>query len=280
MLKTWLHLRSRWATPAWLDELPDDHKAIVATGPFPRLLRAIASAKVSPISWVTVPHHGAPYVHNGSIFFLDCGAGPFAVTAGHVYRGYLQDLAIARRMQCQIGDLEFDPTARLIEQRVQPDIATFRISLEEIRTMGKEVVVHDLAAWPPAPLHAGEAVIVGGFPAVERIERLRPNGMPIEINFGYYYCNTPLTTVFNDQLTCRFERKYWVNSFGQGLPAAGLDLGGISGAPLLRPAYMHGKWQMLLAGVVTEAMCDPQWEEVKTASAAYLLSDGRIQQQL
>lgn len=264
----------------WLDGLSDAQKSIVAAGPFPKLLRRLASIKVSPISWVTVPHHGVPYVHNGSIFFLDCGAGPFAVTAGHVYTEYLQDLAIARRIQCQIGDLDFDPVARLIEQRVHPDIATFTITAGEIRTTGKEVLIHDPTEWPPAPVHTGEAVIVGGFPAVERIERLRQNGMPIEINFGHYYCSTPLTTVLIDQLTCRFERKYWVDSFGQGLPIAGLDLGGISGAPMLRPVHACGKWRMVLAGIVTEAMCDPQWEEVKAAPAAFLLADGRIQQQL
>lgn len=276
----WLQFRSRWATPEWLDSLPDEHKRIVATGPFPRQLRNIAAAKVSPISWVAVPEQGAPVLHNGSMFFLDCGDGPFAVTAGHVCREYLRDRSSARRVICQVGNLDFDPQARLIGQRDQPDIATFRITRADLRIIGKEAVVHDKDHWPPSPLHPGQAVIVAGFPGQERLVRLRKDFTPREINFGLYYCNTLVTTVVHDQLTCRFERVNWVDSFGHGVPDAGYDLGGISGAPLLRPTYLNKRWVMQLAGVITEAHCDQHWEQVTAATAVFLLSDGQIQQQV
>ena len=90
----WLYLRSRWVTPAWLDALPDEHKKIVATGPFSRRLRRLAAAHVGTFSWVMVPHKGNPEIHNGSAFLLDCGLGPFLVTAGHVYTDYLEILIL------------------------------------------------------------------------------------------------------------------------------------------------------------------------------------------
>ena len=140
VLRQWLYLRSRWATPAWLDALPDDHKKIVATGPFPRRLRSLAASHVGTFSWVTVPHQGIPEIHNASMFLLDCGQGSFLVTAGHVYTGYLAERRAARRIICQIGDLEFRPEERLIDLQERPDIATFRVADHEIKAIGKKIV--------------------------------------------------------------------------------------------------------------------------------------------
>src|SRR5277367_3961808 len=51
----------------------------------------------------------------GSMFFLDCGRGAFAVTADHVYDGFLEDLDERRVRSCQIGNVAFDdPEDRLI----------------------------------------------------------------------------------------------------------------------------------------------------------------------
>src|SRR5258708_24119246 len=44
----------------------------------------------------------------GSMFFLDCGRGAFAVTADHVYDGLLEDRDERRGCSCQIGNVCFD----------------------------------------------------------------------------------------------------------------------------------------------------------------------------
>ncbi|MBI3915536.1 MAG: hypothetical protein HY322_00825 [Betaproteobacteria bacterium] len=148
VLREWLYLRSRWATPAWLDALSYEHKKIVATGPFPRRLRRLAAAHVGMFSWVMVPHEGNPEIHNGSMFLLDCGQGPFLVTAGHVYTGYLAQRDSAKRNICQIGNLEFHAEDRLIDLQKRPDIATFRVTDHEIQIIGKQIVTHTAASWP------------------------------------------------------------------------------------------------------------------------------------
>ncbi|HEX9587540.1 MAG TPA: hypothetical protein VGA15_07325 [Bradyrhizobium sp.] len=45
----------------------------------------------------------------GSMFFLDCGRGPFAVTAGHVFERFIKDRAQYRVRGSQIGNIAFNP---------------------------------------------------------------------------------------------------------------------------------------------------------------------------
>jgi hypothetical protein len=122
--------------------------------------------------WRTQEKHAlaALQPRQGSMFFLDCGRGPFAVTAAHVFDEFLGDRQTHRVRSCQIGNLGFNPEERLIasgtHQRI--DIATFRVTPEEIATTGKRIVQGTDGAWP-APPNVGEAVFFGGFPGVERV---------------------------------------------------------------------------------------------------------------
>jgi hypothetical protein len=67
----------------------------------------------------------------GSMFFLDCGRGPFAATAGHGFERFIKDRAQYRVRGSQIA---FDAEERLIawSKNLGLDIATFRVTPEEI----------------------------------------------------------------------------------------------------------------------------------------------------
>ena len=79
----------------------------------------------------------------GSVFFLDCGRGPFAVTAGHVFEQFVEDRARRRVRGCQIGNIGFNPEERLIAlgEDLGLDIATFHVTPEEIAATGKKITV-------------------------------------------------------------------------------------------------------------------------------------------
>lgn len=106
-----------------------------------RLLRAACDYCI-PIFWST-PKSGVWRVdNNGTAFLLDCGKGPFVVTAAHVYESYL-----TRRSQCvnicpQLSDIVF----RMEERQIgyigskNLDIATFKISCEEIDLIKRPVL--------------------------------------------------------------------------------------------------------------------------------------------
>jgi len=57
-------------------------------GPYGREIGNVASSYTAVIFWTTMAQNAD--VGHGSIFFLDCGSGSFAVTANHVYEDYVK----------------------------------------------------------------------------------------------------------------------------------------------------------------------------------------------
>ena len=72
-------------------------------------------------------YHGNA-LNNGSMFFLYTGQALFAVTARHVFEGYMKR-AKDQPVLCQIDGMPFDPEKRLISAGSDGvDIATFSIT--------------------------------------------------------------------------------------------------------------------------------------------------------
>ena len=150
------------------------------------------------------------------------------------------------------------------------DIATFRITPQEIAEIGKNVVIGTDGTWP-APPNVNEVVYFGGFPGCERI-----NVAPNEFSFGLHSGMVPLTDYTEHQIGCRFDRRYWVDVRGLGLPPVGYDLGGVSGGPMLRPVNRDGVWGWRLVAVISEAVMVGEFERITAVRAHFILPDGRI----
>jgi hypothetical protein len=261
-------------SPEWLNALTDTEKQSVAMTDFSRSLHGSGGEYVAWMLWSTQERaRPTPLAYRqGSVFFLDCGPGPFAVTAGHVFEQFMKDRTELRVRGCQIGNVGFNPEERLIDwgRDRKIDLATFRITPEEIAEVGKQVVRGTDGRWP-APPNVGEVVYFGGFPGHERIEVAAR-----ELSFGLHSGMVPLTDMTEYQLCCRFDRRYWVDIRGLGLPPVGYDLGGVSGGPMLQPVYQVGVWSWRLAGVISEAIMVDQFERITAVRAHFLLPDGRI----
>jgi len=261
-------------SPEWLNSLGDEEKQAVAGGLFGKMMHESGGAHVSWLYWRGQRHIlGAPPIeHNGSAFVLDCGRGPFVVTAAHVYSQFLSDKKAAKRIASQIGNLSFDLEARLIDSGHGRgvDIATFRIETTEVSELKKAVVKGVDGTWPPPP-NPGESAYFGGFLGSQRVT-IGPN----KISFGLHGAMTPVTDFTDHQIRCRLDRRYWVDVRGIGLPLPGYDVGGMSGGPLLVPHYVNKQWSWRLAGVISEAKMLPEYEVVTAARAHFILPDGRI----
>ena len=57
-------------------------------GPFGKVMRELAASYVAPVFWEERNKEGGIRLRNSTMFFMDVGEGPFAVTARHVYQGY------------------------------------------------------------------------------------------------------------------------------------------------------------------------------------------------
>jgi hypothetical protein len=261
-------------TPQWLNSLSDDEKKAVAGGEFTRRLHDDGGAHITWLFW-RGPHRiiGAPpVVHNGSAFLLNCGRGTFVVTAAHVFSQYMADKQRTQRLVSQIGNVSFDFEERLIDsgEDRRIDIATFHITAGEVAALEKKVVLGTDGTWPNPPA-SGEIAFFGGFLGNQRVA-IGPN----EVSFGLHLGMTPVSDFTEHQIRCRFDRRYWVDVRGLGLPLPGFNLGGVSGGPLLSPTYFDNRWSWRLVGVISEAQMLREYEAITAVRAHFILPDGRI----
>ena len=263
-------------SPEWLNALNDAQRQSPEIKEFSRRMHDSAANHVTWLFW----HYQARELStplfalsdNGSMFFLDCGRGPFAVTAGHVYDTYLEHVHKRHVRGTQIGGVDFDPQERLIAsgKHLGIDIATFRITPAEIAATGKKIIRGTDGAWPPPP-NKGEVVYFGGFPECERDRIARK-----EFSFGLHSAMVPLTSFTEHQLCCQFDRRYWMDIRGLGLPPVGYELSGVSGGPMLQPVFKDGEWDWRLVGVISEGVMAEDFERITAVRAHFILPDGRL----
>ncbi|MBU3021585.1 hypothetical protein [Aestuariibacter sp. A3R04] len=232
----------------------------------------IATSYSIPLFWGTME---SGIAQNGTAFILDTGVKKFVVTAAHVYRSYIKQKNEGNASICQLGKLVLDLDKRLlsIPKSKDIDIATFEIHDDEIETIGSNVLRGSNQVWPPSRPEQENMVVVSGFPGVER----KKNAVDY-YTFGYYCFNTPINTVSDRHFGCSFDREYWVDAIGKGMPPDNYDMGGISGAPaiaLIRSEVGIVTWR--LAGVVYEATASEMLGEIMFAHHAdFIQADGSI----
>jgi hypothetical protein len=257
----------------WFNTLPAERKKqVLAEGLGARLLHEGLNYAV-PLYWVSLDQQDVAELHNGTAFLIDCGHGTFAVTACHVYDSYRAAKRNSKDVVCQIGDLLFDPEARLIDCDPSLDIATFQVFPTELRLIDKPVLFSRDGDWPPHPANRGEFVFFAGYPGQSR--GMSPGGHYFAA--VPYRAMTPISAVTERQITCRFDRDYMLDLSGAGLPPAGYDIGGMSGGPLLIPTLLSNGISWRAGGVIVEAASGDLFEQIVAVRAHYILPDGRLQ---
>ncbi len=87
-------------------------------------------------------------LNSGTVFFVDLGSGPFGVTAAHVIDGLLRDKESFSDLVCQVGNGHIDPSDRLLGFAPSRDLATFKVTSQELTSL--DLVPHvDPGPWPP-----------------------------------------------------------------------------------------------------------------------------------
>jgi hypothetical protein len=272
-------------TPQELNSMSDEErKAALASG-LGEMFSRMANEHVSWIWWTRNTREPTDILGHGTAFLLERGSGPMLVTAGHVYREYLAHQREHGSLYCQVANAQFsDLTPLLIgcgnlhiplgEPAPEADIATFRITEDEVSRIGKRPVVA-IGEWPQPPV-VNQQVMFAGYPGHERIFV-----GPSQINFGFHTGMTGARNITERQITMLIQRDFLVDWTGNGVPPAGYGLGGISGSPLLVPEYGPAGWYFRLGGVVSEAPGPRKPEEVifemvAADRAEFILSNGTL----
>ncbi len=256
-------------------------------------LAAVAGYAV-PIFWVVPPEDGqGPHrndadrndrVRNATLFVVDAGMGPFAVTANHVYEGYVEAKAKHPGTRCRIlpkpacppyhfgrqdgrrrAPLAFDPEARLIARLHDPDIATFGITIGEVARLGIRAVTN----WPPLVPERGQVVAFAGFPGGAR-RRIGRRDLHFDVTPGL----APAASVNDRHISCQSGEERGVDAGGFRLPPRHYDTGGMSGGPLFTVGEAREPSHWRLGGVISQG--SPALGILRASLAERLLPDGGL----
>jgi hypothetical protein len=236
----------------------------------------------APVFWIIRESSDLFRVRNGTAFFLDAGQGPFAVTCCHVIDGLRRDQATNNVIAVQLGkNLKLDVSGRhaIIDQHREIDIATFKITAEEIADLGKTCLTGFQRDWPPSPPELDRGIYYAGFPGSERLWQ-----SPKEVSFGAAPGAGVASSVSDTNVSTQIERENLIAVLGGGIPPNNFDFGGMSGGPMLTVIETGVIRSWSLAGVIYEgpnpAPDDTQsiegLEIIRARRAHFILPDGML----
>jgi hypothetical protein len=237
-----------------------------------RLLRAACEYAI-PIFWSILKDEKWVVENNGTAFILNCGKGPFLVTAAHIYESYCDRLSDSIEIWPQLSDITFRMEERLIGYLGSKtlDIVTFKISSEEIKLINRRILEGSRTPWTAPIALKNEGALFAGFPGLQRTDESEN-----ECGFGFFASLNPISSVSERHFGCAFDRSKWVDAFGKGFPKDGYNLGGISGAPVLIVEESEaGIWSWRLGGVVYNAS-NVLGEIILAHHAKFISEDGNL----
>lgn len=135
---------------------------------------------------------------------------PFAVTAAHVVQAFLLRRQADRDARVWLGEFQIrDFEQRIVAVSQSHDLATFRVSPEELMWIGRDAAFCSPHRWPPEPVTRGEDVVVLGYPRDQ---------WPAQLQFTFRVESTT-------------ARRFGATLRQVDMPAS---LSGLSGAPAFR----------------------------------------------
>ncbi|MGA2494842.1 MAG: hypothetical protein ABSF67_18190 [Roseiarcus sp.] len=191
----------------------------------------VAGSYPSPLVWTVEDGRGSKRMKGGTVFFLDTGAATFAVTAAHVVQEFFNDSKFPN-VHCSIAcdgkqPLRIPLGDRLIDASPAIDIATFAISLEEIKYLNRGVLRGHVREWPPKAAQVDGPATYCGFPGIGR----RPTEQGVV--FGAVPMAGMVSSSHETMTSILIERERLVRMLGDGDMPENFNFGGMSGGPLL-----------------------------------------------
>lgn len=244
-------------------------------GGLAKALRETAAQYSVPVTWVYAENRRPVVPDNGSAFLLDCGEGPFLVTAAHVLAGFNEAKLAHPDAKAVVGETIFPLDERAIASDRAHDVATFRVTADEVASLkrhGKIALTGSQTEWPPPPPLVDHGVFFVGFPG--DLRRLFPyrGGGEVRVEHGAYTALATATSVSATGLSLLFEHEQSFDAELRPRMPTRDNMGGCSGAPILTFVEQRSVFTWRLGGIVNQAVDGI----VKAARADCLNPDGTI----
>ena len=221
---------------------------------------------VAPVFWMLPGEDPLTVKPGGTMFFLRTGNGTFAVTANNVFQAYLRANRSFAGVESRIGHIAFSPEERLIDASEELNIATFKMSPDELWKVGKI----GLSQWPPVVPETGSGVLLVGFRGLDGY-----TAGSLESSFGTCAVVGGATDLIGRDITCESEKEYWIKGPTLTSPPGAYDSVSFSGAPLFILIDRSGLFQLALGGVTYST--DPGAGVFMASMADRILPDGTLQ---
>jgi len=230
----------------------------------------ILGSCVAPIFWLK----GGPgkLYCNGTVTFFN-PENPIAITNYHVYSA-LQDKLKSEGGQITILNLPFALTDRLIDSDKNLDLATFKITSEELKSLGKIAAVQKCPDYILPEVDMG--VFNSGYPKEIRVDSMTNVGA-----YSFYRSGLRVKRVTPTLVTVDTTIDPGAEMVDYALKYREIhSSGGISGSPILGiTTYLDNDWPILLGIVFEEPMgtelLEPDVLRVRPISC--IKTDGTIQ---
>ena len=253
--------------PIELPDLSEEDAKRLVQGPFGEAILRLVIQHSTFVVFGIDDGSSSLQIKNGSCFFIKTPSKLLAITARHVIEGFRDLRAADGRTAFQIGNVRFDPEARLCGEGVKSDIATLEMRTDELARLKKVPIT----LWPPYPPDVDDkGVLLCGYPGAATIRH-----SDRAVGFGIYASTTVAQRVTDRQLSCTIE---WENIIPSpilgGVPPRNYDVGGMSGGPVLSIREHAGILTFPIAGVISEGRAEE--DKIIAERADAIRADGSI----
>lgn len=253
---------------------PEDHPISVEkakellSGDLGEVYREILRGCVIPIYWFPLNKKNQSILHNGTVTLLETPKRIVGITAWHVLESYNNDRRVKKVRLQLMSQVVDDLLERKIDHSNRLDIATFDIDDRLIRNLGKEV--SPLRGWPPQPPQEGRAIMLAGYPGIDRKEPTN-----FKVNFGLFTALGVARVVSDEKITWSVDGEFFINNQKVKQLPPNYDLGGISGGPIISWFETSNYISYYkLSGIITQA--NQTLENVISKRADFINDDGTI----
>ncbi len=186
----------------------------------------------APIYWCVNPFDANSILNNGTCFAVKISGKIIGITAGHVLYGgqesYFSQKDKYPDLELAIRNLPItDMKERVIDYDQGLDIATFKLTEDEVKQIGFRVYERAAEKWPPPPPQKEKGIVFMGFPSEKRKVI---NKKVIEFE-GVTECLV-VTDIGPKHLDIQIRLKDLRSLSGEAIPALDRNLGGYGGAPV------------------------------------------------
>ncbi len=200
-----------------------------------------------PFVWHDVAVPWPKKLRGGTCFILRFRSGPVLVTANHVIKAFEQDKNRGSKVEMLLRGILFDVESAAIDRDEELDLATFKITEQQI-VESEAIAVDCQGAWPPPRPARGNALSFAGYPEV-----LKASYPHDRLQFNAFVHFPRVEDVSEAYVVATYVQGRDVRIVAApNIRDAGVNWSGCSGGPVLLHLEVNGIWRWFPAGIIME----------------------------